>query len=365
MATYLDEMSRTFNEFLLLPNHTPRDCLPSTVSLDTCLTRHRVGESAAITLRAPLLSAVMEAVASVEVARALGSAGGLSFLHHNQSAEDQAQQVGQVKNSTEGAIAAAGINTHDFRERIPVLVAAGIDVLCVDSSDGHSAWQADVLRYAAEHFPGLPVGGGNVVDKEGFAFLADAGTAFVKVGIGGGSVSAARDHKGIGRGQASALREVAEARDALFERTGDYVPLVCDGGLLLDYHLVLALAMGADVLMLGRYFARFDQSPGRLVRLGQSYFKEYWGEGSPRGRRRHAGPAVHEEGAEGYVPYAGDLVTGVESSLARIRAAMVGCGARDLGALRDGARLVRVSQQSFLENTHHLRLRESDEVRLA
>ncbi|MFE3638540.1 IMP dehydrogenase [Streptomyces sp. NPDC059168] len=299
------------------------------------------------------------------MATALDTVGGLTFLHHNQATDDQAEQVRQVKKSSSKALVGAGVNTHDYQQRIPALVTAGVDVLCVDSSDGHSAWQADVLAYAREHFPELPVGGGNVVDRAGFDFLAAAGASFVKVGIGGGSVSTARDHKGIGRGQASALREVAEARDALHRQTGEYVPLVCDGGILLDCHMVLALAMGADALMMGRYFARFDQSPGRMVRVGQGYFKEYWGEGSPRGQRHHGSQIVHEEGAEGYVPYAGDLEVGVSGTLAKIRAAMVGCGAQDLPALRAGARIVRISQQSFLENTHHLRLRENDEVRLA
>jgi IMP dehydrogenase len=382
MAHYLEEESRTFNEFLLLPNLTSRECVPANVSLHTSLASHGCDEHPSILLRIPFVSAMMQAVSSVELAIALARHGGLCFLHHNQSVQAQAQQISQVKQSSvvsdprqlldaRGRIlVGGGINTHDFRTRVPALVSAEVDVLCVDSSDGYSEWQADTLRYVREFFPDIPVGGGNVVDSAAFEYLADAGASFVKVGIGGGSVSASRDHKGIGRGQASALRDVAAARDERAERTCEYIPICSDGGILLDSHMALALAMGADFLMLGRYFARFDQSPGRLVRLGSSYFKEYWGEGSPRALgiqpgKTMDGGTVYEEGAEGYVPYAGDLSGVLGSSVARIRATMIGCGALDLPSFRRHARIVRVSQQSFMENTHDIRLRERDEVRLA
>jgi IMP dehydrogenase/GMP reductase len=382
MAHYLDEESRTFNEFLLLPNLTRRDCVPMDIRLHTPLVRHARGEQPTLSLRMPLVSAIMQAVSSVEMAMSLARRGGLCFLHHRQPVESQARQVRAVKQLEVGRhpdqlldaagryAVGAGINTHDFAERVPALAAAEVDVLCVDSSDGYSEWQADTLRYVRERFPDVPVGGGNVVDAAAFAYLADAGASFVKVGIGGGSVSTSRDHKGIGRGQASALRDVAQARDERFARTGEYIPICSDGGILLDYHMALALAMGADFLMLGRYFARFDQSPGRLVRLSNTYVKEYWGEGSPRARTAHLGGStngeeVFEEGVEGYVPYAGDIAVALDASLARIRATMIGCGVLDLPAFRRTARIVRVSQQSFLENTHGIRLREQDEMRLA
>ena len=179
----------------------------------------------------------------------------------------------------------AGINTRDYAERVPKLVEAGADVLCIDSSEGFSEWQKRTLAWIRENYgDSVRVGAGNVVDAEGFRFLADCGADFVKVGIGGGSICITREQKGIGRGQASALIDVCRARDEYFEETGVYVPVCSDGGIVYDYHMTLALAMGADFLMLGRYFARFDESPTRRVNVNGSYMKEYWGEGSARAR---------------------------------------------------------------------------------
>ncbi|MBQ3102834.1 MAG: IMP dehydrogenase, partial [Oscillospiraceae bacterium] len=156
----------------------------------------------------------------------------------------------------------AGINTKDYAQRVPALLAAGADVLCIDSSEGYTCWQAQTIAYIRENYgDSVKVGAGNVVDRDGFLFLAEAGADFVKVGIGGGSICITREQKGIGRGQATALIEVCAARDEYFEKTGIYVPVCSDGGIVHDYHMTLALAMGADFMMLGRYFARFDESP--------------------------------------------------------------------------------------------------------
>ena len=165
----------------------------------------------------------------------------------------------------------AGINSRDYAQRVPALVEAGADVLCIDSSEGHSIWQKRTIEFIRERYgESVKVGAGNVVDREGFLYLAEAGADFVKVGIGGGSICITRETKGIGRGQATALIEVAKARDEYFEKTGIYVPVCSDGGIVQDYYITLALAMGADFVMLGRYFARFDESPTpRLMVNGQ------------------------------------------------------------------------------------------------
>ena len=176
----------------------------------------------------------------------------------------------------------AGINTRDYAERVPALLEAGADVLCIDSSEGFSEWQKITIDYIRNNYGDkVKVGAGNVVDGEGFRFLAEAGADFVKVGIGGGAICITREQKGIGRGQATALIDVAKARDAYYEETGIYVPICSDGGIVHDYHVTLALAMGADFIMLGRYFARFDESPTKKVNINGSYMKEYWGEGAP------------------------------------------------------------------------------------
>ena len=115
----------------------------------------------------------------------------------------------------------AGINSRDYKERVPALIEAGADVLCVDSSDGYTEWQYETIRYIKDTFGDkVKVGGGNIVEEEGFRYLAEAGADFVKVGVGPGSICITREQKGIGRGQASAVIEVAKARDALYEETG-------------------------------------------------------------------------------------------------------------------------------------------------
>ena len=167
----------------------------------------------------------------------------------------------------------AGINSRDYAQRVPALVEAGADVLCIDSSEGYSVWQKKTIDFIRENYGDrVKIGAGNVVDREGFRYLANAGADFVKVGIGGGSICITRETKGIGRGQATALIEVAAARDEYFKETGIYVPICSDGGIVFDFHMTLALAMGADFLMLGRYFARFDESPTpKLMEIGRAH----------------------------------------------------------------------------------------------
>ena len=257
-------------------------------------------------------------------------------------------------------IVGAGINTRDFKERVPALVEAGADILCLDSSEGFSAWQANALKWIRETYGDkVKVGAGNVVDAEGFRFLADCGADFVKIGIGGGSICITRETKGIGRGQATAVIEVAKARDEYFEETGIYVPICSDGGIVHDYHMTLALAMGADFLMLGRYFSRFEESPTAKLMINGSYVKEYWGEGSNRARnwQRYdlGGEATlkFEEGVDSYVPYAGLLSDGVRMTLAKVRSTMCNCGALTIPELQKKAKLTLVSATSIVEGGAH------------
>lgn len=484
MAQIMAEVSRTFNEYLLLPNRTRTDCSPGAVDLSTPLVRHRLGEAPTVELHSPFTSAIMQAVSSPELAIALARNGGLSFVHHNQSIEEQVAAVRKVKNFKAGFVTSdtnvrpddplshlvsvmqqtghstaavthdgsatgrllgmvtsrdfhperhdlsgpvsgrmiaipelphadsdttlseanarlwderldclavldddghlqhlvfrsdyedskrfpnqvvdsdkrlrvgAGVNTHDYRERVPALMEAGADVLCTDSSDGYSDWQAQTLSWVKKHYPEIPIGGGNVVDGEAFTFLAEAGADFVKVGVGGGSICITRDQKGIGRGQASAVLDVASARDAFAERTGDYVPICSDGGLVHDYHVALALAMGSDFVMMGRYFARFDQAPGAKIPTRDGFVKEYWGEGSNRARNwqrygQGGQTLVFEEGVDGYVPYAGDLNEGLAITTAKIKSTMVSCGSTSLAEFASTARITLVSEQSFQES---------------
>ena len=257
-------------------------------------------------------------------------------------------------------IVGAGINTRDFAERVPALVEAGADVLCIDSSEGYSEWQATTIKWIRDNYGDtVKVGAGNVVDADGFNFLADAGADFIKVGIGGGSICITRETKGIGRGQATAVIEVAKARDEYFEKHGVYIPICSDGGIVHDYHITLALAMGADFCMLGRYFARFDESPTQKVLINGNYMKEYWGEGSARARnwqRYDMGGAQKlsfVEGVDRYVPYAGSLHDNLQVTLSKIKSTMCNCGALSLPELQEKARLTLVSSVSIVEGGAH------------
>ena len=274
----------------------------------------------------------------------------------------------ELLDSQKRYLVGAGINTRDYAQRIPTLLDAGADVLCIDSSEGFTCWQEKTIAWVRENYgDSVKIGAGNVVDKEGFLFLANAGADFVKVGIGGGSICITRETKGIGRGQATALIEVAAARDEYYKETGIYVPICSDGGIVHDYHMTLALAMGADFLMLGRYFARFDESPTPKVMVNGAYMKEYWGEGSNRARnwQRYdlggSAKLTFEEGVDSYVTYAGSLHDNVEASLYKVKSTMCNCGVTNLADLQKNAKLTLVSSTSIIEGGYHdVQLRNSN-----
>ncbi|MCR4719251.1 MAG: IMP dehydrogenase [Firmicutes bacterium] len=489
MATFINEPSHTFNEYLLIPGYSGKECVPHAVSLKTPLVKFKKGEESQIMMNIPLVSAIMQSVSDDKLAVALATQGGVSFIYGSQSVKDEADMVRRAKTYKAGFVTSdsnikpddtlqdvinltaktghstiavtengkpdgkllgivtsrdyrvsrmekdlkvetfmtpfdkliwakegttlkeandiiwdhklnslpivddngklcymvfrkdydshkqnpnelldshkryvvgAGINTRDYEERVPALLEAGADVLCIDSSEGFSGWQEMTLEWIRKNYgDSVKVGAGNVVDADGFRFLADAGADFVKVGIGGGSICITRETKGIGRGQATALIEVCKARDEYFKETGVYIPICSDGGIVHDHHMTLALAMGADFIMLGRYFARFDESPSNKVSINGTYYKEYWGEGSARARnwqRYDLGGAQKlsfEEGVDSYVPYAGSLKDNVELSLSKVRSTMCNCGALTIPELQKKAKLTLVSETSIVEGGAH------------
>ena len=266
----------------------------------------------------------------------------------------------EVLDAQKRYLVGAGINTLDYAERVPALVEAGADVLCIDSSEGYTCWQEETLRFIREKYgDSVKVGAGNVVDREGFLFLAKAGADFIKVGIGGGSICITREQKGIGRGQATSLIDVVEARNEYYEETGIYIPICSDGGIVHDYHMTLALAMGADFIMLGRYFARFDESPTEKLNVNGTYVKEYWGEGSNRARnwqRYDLGGKAKlsfEEGVDSYVEYAGPLRDNVAKSLYKVKSTMCNCGVINIPDLQKNAKMTLVSATSIVEGGYH------------
>ena len=290
----------------------------------------------------------------------VGAAGRLLYFVFRKDYAEHKNNPNEILDDHKRYVVGAGINSRDYAERVPALIEAGADVLCIDSSEGFSCWQKKTIDFIREKYGNsVKVGAGNVVDADGFLFLAEAGADFVKVGIGGGSICITRETKGIGRGQATALIEVAAARDDYYKRTGVYIPICSDGGLVHDYHMTLALAMGADFLMMGRYFARFDESPTAKLIVNGSYVKEYWGEGSNRARnwqRYDLGgqsKLSFEEGVDSYVTYAGPLHDNLEKSVYKIKSTMCNCGVTNLADLKRDAKLTLVSSVSIVEGGSH------------
>ena len=284
----------------------------------------------------------------------------LKYMVFRKDYTDNKENVSELIDPEKRYVVGAGINTRDYAERVPALIEAGADVLCIDSSEGFSEWQKITLEYIHKNFGDhIKVGAGNVVDREGFRFLAEAGADFIKVGIGGGSICITREQKGIGRGQATSIIDVVAARDEYYQETGIYIPICSDGGIVHDYHVTLALAMGADFVMLGRYFARFDESPTNRVKIKGDYLKEYWGEGSSRARnwqRYDMGgekKLSFEEGVDSYVPYAGSLKDNVKVTLDKVRSTMCNCGALTIDELHKNAKLTLVSSTSIVEGSSH------------
>lgn len=487
MAKIIDDISRTFNEFLLLPRLTKSEHVPSNVSLKAPIQKYNLAQGPQAQLNIPFVSAAMQSVSGVELSIALARKGGCSFVFCSQSIESQAAMVKKVKEHKAGFVVSdsnlppnatladavelrnqtghstiaitedgsangrflgiltskdfwefkddlsrpvseycthvenivgaeegvtlqqateklwknkkeclpivdrkgnlhslvfrrdyfdhksnpdelcdegkrlfvgAALNTHDYKERSEAVINAGADCVCFDSSDGYSEWQAEAVKYIKrQHGEHIVVGAGNVVTRDGFRYLVEeAGADFIKVGIGGGSICITREQKGIGRGQASALMEIAEERDRYCKETGIYVPICSDGGLNNDTHMIMALAMGADFLMMGKYFAMTEESPTRKVVFRGSTYKPYWGEGSNRARNweryKQDGDKkglVFEEGVDAYVPFSGSLADKVNISVAKIKATMCNLGALGIKEFHDTATLTRVSEMTLVE----------------
>ncbi|MDR0501071.1 MAG: IMP dehydrogenase [Coriobacteriales bacterium] len=365
---------------------TSRDYRPSRMSLDTKVTEFMTPRDKLVTaLAGTSLKECNDIIwdHKLNALPVVAQDDSLLYMVFRKDYDSHKENPNEVLDDKKRYLVGAGINTHDYEDRTGPLLAAGADALCIDSSEGFSEWQQRTIQWIKrEYGEHVPVGAGNVVDREGFRFLADAGADFIKVGIGGGSICITREQKGIGRGQATSVIEVANERNLYFKETGIYIPICSDGGIVYDHHMTLALAMGADFMMLGRYFARFDESPTNRVNVNGSYVKEYWGEGSARARNwqryTHEGALAgksgaglgnfsdkpnayqasaqkltFEEGVDSYVPYAGPLKDNVVLTMAKIRSTMCNCGALSIAEFQDKAKLTLISSTSIVEGGAH------------
>ena len=288
----------------------------------------------------------------------LDDAGNLTFLVFKKDYEDHQRHPLELLDESKRLCVGAGVNTHDYRDRVPAMLEAGADVLCFDSSDGFSEYQMEGLQWIRKTCGSKVVlGGGNVVSAEGFDYLVKEGEVdFVKVGMGGGSICITREQKGVGRGQASALLDVVLRRDAYCKETGRYIPICSDGGLANDTQIIIALAMGADFVMMGRYFAMTEESPPPKTSINGQMYKPYWAEGTRRAQNwQRYGDDIRpremlfEEGVDAYVPLVGSLAEVLEMSIYKLRSTMVNVGADSLAEFREKAMLTLVSEQSVIE----------------
>ena len=357
------EQSRTLAEFRLLPGFTCEASVFEKIRLSTCLTApSHTGN--AVLLGVPLLAAAMQSVSGVRMAVELARLGGAAFIYCSQSPESQAAMVHEAKQqyakipNTSGLLGAIGaaVNTHDYKERVPGLVQAGVDVISLDSSDGFSIYQANAIKWIRTQFPKTPLIGGNIVTAEGFRFLAECGVDAVKVGMGGGSICITQEQKGTGRGLATAIMDVVDARDAWKKASGVHIPVIADGGITTAKEITMALAMGCDAVMMGRYFARMEESPTEKITLNNRVMKPYWGEGAPRAsdwKSNRYNQSKFAEGVEGFVEYVGTLEENLSNTTAKIRASMSSCGCSDIPSFHKNAVLEIVSSLSIREGQVH------------
>ncbi len=252
----------------------------------------------------------------------------------------------------------AAISTHpEDRERVQALIEHDVDVLVIDASDGHTEYQREMIKYVKKQGD-TPVIGGNIVTAEGFRFLVEAGADAVKVGMGIGSGCTTQEVKATGRGQGTTLMEVGAARDQWQADVGAYIPLVADGGISGPAEMSIALALGADTIMMGNFFARYTESQGSLMRnAAGEIVKEYWMEGSMRAHnmRRYAQTKENffEEGISGYVPHVGSIFDKLPTVIQMLRATLATAGCRTVDQLHANAVLEMQSPSALMDSKIH------------
>ena len=343
----------TYDDVLLLPDAS--DVVPSEVDTSTRLTRN-------ILLRIPLISSPMDTVTESEMAIAMAKAGGIGIIHRNLPIDEQATHVKLVKGV--GLVGAAvGVGDDGFA-RAKALIAAGVDVVVVDTAHGHHRGVLDAIARIKKYSPETEIIGGNVATRAGAQALINAGADAVKVGVGPGSICTTRVVTGVGVPQITAIMEASKA----CAKAG--IPLIADGGLQYSGDIVKALVAGADSVMLGSLLAGCDESPGELVEIDGRQYKAYRGMGSLGAMATRGGKKSYSkdrymqddvlsedklvpEGIEGKVTYRGPLAQVAHQLIGGLRLGMGYAGAADIAYLRREGRLIQITSAGLQESHPH------------
>ncbi|OGR68019.1 MAG: guanosine monophosphate reductase [Elusimicrobia bacterium GWC2_61_19] len=350
----------TFDDVLLLPAKS--SVLPGETGVRARLT-------AKITLNIPLISAAMDTVTGSTLAIAMAREGGIGIIHRAMPAHLQALEVARVKKADAkkypnackdkagrlrvGAAIGAG---SDAVERAAELVAAGADVIALDTAHGHSAAVLKTLKAVKRRFK-VEVIAGNVATYQGALDLVKAGADAIKVGIGPGSICTTRIISGVGVPQLTAIKDCARA--AARRR----IPVIADGGIKFSGDITKAVAAGASCVMLGTLLAGTDEAPGDVIVLQGRKYKSYRGMGSvgameAGSKDRYGQQGVEKrklvpEGVEGRVPYKGAVAGILHQLTGGLRAGLGYCGCKDLAQLAKKARFIRISNAGLRESHVH------------
>ncbi len=361
-------LALTFDDILLLPSYS--DFSRVDINLETKLSKN-------ISLKIPLVSSPMDTVTESGMAIALGSLGGFGFIHRNLTIADQAKEVEKVVDSGLKAGAAVGASK-GAEERIKALVSSGVSAILVDSAHGFSKPVIETVSFIKKTYPKVDVVGGSIATADGAKALIKVGVDGLRVGMGPGAICTTRVISGMGVPQITALLSVLPIAKE------EKVPVIADGGIKYSGDIVKALAIGAQVVMMGGFFAATKEAPGKKVMLHKNQvpkrfqsifqkdvdlyeFKEYRGMGSVGAMKRGAeiksedefhGKNYKErilvaEGVEGLVPVKGSVQSVVEQAIGGIRSGFYYTGAKSLEELSKKAQFIQITQASLTESHPH------------